>query len=120
NSNSITIFETIPTGTYKGIIYVRDITTGCEAQNSINLIIDGPEIVNATISPTCVGAANTYTFINFSSIGSVNEYSIDWDNLPDIQWSPLISNSTIRLEDLPLISGTYTGKLFLRNSSSGC
>ncbi len=77
-----------------------------------------PPVISLGSNPSiCSGnmAPIPYTLLS----GSANQYRIDWNTIPDLNWVTLPPGPTILLRNLPATSGMYTGLVYLRNTP-GC
>jgi hypothetical protein len=128
-TSPITISNTgsLAAATYSGTIYVKNTTTGCEsAGDAVSLVVNAnPTISNPAIGAICFGATSaalSYT----GTTGSPNQYRIDWNaaantaGLVDVALTNLPSSPITISGTGSLAAGTYSGTIYVKNSSTDC
>jgi hypothetical protein len=111
-------------GTYYGALYVKSTATGCTSSPWGFAVVVGSNITLGSNPNICFGSTTGSLSYSAATLGA-NQYRIDWDatantaGFSDLSWNTLPA-SPITLSGIPSVSGTYSGNLFVRNSSLGC
>ena len=123
---SVTIPASAGANTYTGTIYVSN-SGGCQSTgNSFSVTVNANPTITLGTNPSVCNGITSANLSYTASSGSPDKYSIAWStgaanvgfsdvNLATLSASPIvISNPT------NTVSGTFSGNLTVKNSSTGC
>ncbi|MEQ8362281.1 MAG: T9SS type A sorting domain-containing protein [Cyclobacteriaceae bacterium] len=110
-------------GHYVGSLFVIT-SAGCESPGTPISLDVGASISLVQNSTVCPGSSST-TLAYTVNTGNPDQYHIDWDaaanaaGLTDVSLTTL-PPSQITISNIPSTLGTYSGNLFVQNSTVGC
>ena len=122
-ANTVEDPSSLAAGTYSVVIRDKNYNAGnpgfCEV--TINdIIVPGQPTISLGPNPmVCTGVASS-SISYFATTDSPDQYRIDWvSGITDVALTPLPS-TPISITGIPVGPGTYTGALFVRNSTTLC
>jgi hypothetical protein len=123
---SVPVPAGVAAATYNATLTVRNSTTGCERNYSINVqVLTKPALTPGSITPVCQGAT-TASLPYTGATGGANQYSITWSGAAQTAGFSNVGLTTLPASPISIpvpagvAAGTYLATLTVRNSSTTC